>query len=534
MRSLAICSAALALLCSCGHIDSIKGTLFEVNPDKCSDFVIPNVVSNINVFTMGSTFIDPEIPLKNNIFDFVEYVQLMSATGGSASRDLFKNPEDFSVLDDYDFTNLIENCRGILALGAKPCIKTGSMPLKLSRKPSISKSFKVCEETAADFEEYYKYIHAIAEALAGEFGLEEVRSWHWGVFTEYENGCWFKPEGMTPEETAMEYFKIYDTTAAALVDVLGKDIYIGAHSMTNEDGLWDEAMFIRHCAETGAPLKYLSASFYNWFPWFEPKKALEDCIGYLKSTAEECGLKDLVFGIDEGRIGVSKAGADKNALKSRTVGYSYMGAFDVRHYKVLVDAGGSYLSSWAYLSEGLFKGNPSISYHAARKFHEFSGMKRIPVSNDEVIEADGSRSGIFAGLEGKTTKVAVYNFKYDLEAKDSLDITIRIKPLTKKRSHTISYWKLDDNCNWFDEWTKIREENGITDEMFSWSGDDACCLPDNIIDSTARQVYIDNLPLFKQSSKLVTIFKKYRTDKDGYLTIRCPMQTNTAWYLDIK
>lgn len=523
------------LLCSCGgYIDSAEGTVFEVDPAVPSDYVIPNVVSNINVFTMGSTFIDPEIPHKNNIFDFVEYVQLMSATGGSASRDLFKNPEDFSVLDDYDFTNLIENCWGILELGAKPCIKTGSMPLKLSRKPLISKSFKVCEETAADFGEYYKYIHAIAEALVGEFGLEEVRSWHWGVYTEYENGHWFHPEGMSPEDTAMEYFKIYDITAAALVDVLGKDIYIGAHSMTNEEGLWDEALFIRHCAETDVPLKYLSASFYNWFPWAEPKTTLTDCIGYIKSIAEECGLKDLEFGIDEGRIGVCSDGADKNALKSRTVGYSYMGAFDVRHYKELVDAGGSYLSSWAYLSEGLFKGNPSISYHAAKHFHEFEGMKRIPVNTDAVKEADGSESGIFAGVSDKTTKIAIYNFKYDLEAKDSLDITIRIKPLTKKRCHTISYWKLDDDCNWFDEWTKIREENGITDDMFSWSGDDACCLPDNIIDSTARQVFVDNLPLFKKSSKLVTIFKKYRTDKDGYLTIRCPMQTNTAWYLDIK
>lgn len=51
--------------------------------------VIPNLVSNLNVWNMNDIFRNPSPNEENNIFDFVEYVQLMTATGGSPERDLF-------------------------------------------------------------------------------------------------------------------------------------------------------------------------------------------------------------------------------------------------------------------------------------------------------------------------------------------------------------------------------------------------------------------------------------------------------------
>ena len=44
----------------------------------------------------------------------------MQCTGGTADRDLFVDPYDTSTMTDYKFDKLIENCRGILSLGAKP------------------------------------------------------------------------------------------------------------------------------------------------------------------------------------------------------------------------------------------------------------------------------------------------------------------------------------------------------------------------------------------------------------------------------
>ena len=79
---------------------------------------------------MGTTFYSPNPNSENNVFEFVKYIQLMQCSGGTADRDLFVDPLDRSVLDDYDFSRLVENCRGILSLGAKPHLKLGGVPLK--------------------------------------------------------------------------------------------------------------------------------------------------------------------------------------------------------------------------------------------------------------------------------------------------------------------------------------------------------------------------------------------------------------------
>src|SRR5690625_2639159 len=50
-------------------------------------------------------------------FPFVETVHLMTATGGSLERDLFKDPSNRDVLDDYDFQPLKDAIRQVLNKG---------------------------------------------------------------------------------------------------------------------------------------------------------------------------------------------------------------------------------------------------------------------------------------------------------------------------------------------------------------------------------------------------------------------------------
>ena len=78
---------------------------------------IPNVVDNINVWHMGTSFYNAQRNEENDVFEFVKYVQLMQCTGGTADRDLFLDPYDTTTFTDYKFEPLIENCRGILKLG---------------------------------------------------------------------------------------------------------------------------------------------------------------------------------------------------------------------------------------------------------------------------------------------------------------------------------------------------------------------------------------------------------------------------------
>ena len=99
-------------------------------------------------------------------------------------------------------------------------------------------------------------------------GKEEVLSWRFGVMTEFENADWFIANDGNANSAFKEYCKLYDYTVQALIDVIGEDVYVGAHAMSVTEGQWDERDFIEHCAkgtnyktgETGTKICYLSGS----------------------------------------------------------------------------------------------------------------------------------------------------------------------------------------------------------------------------------------------------------------------------------
>lgn len=509
---------------------------------------LPNIASNVNVWEMGTQFINPEVTSDYNIFEFVEYVQLMQCTGGSAERDLFKDPLDFDTLDDYDFTKLIENCRGILSLGAKPHLKTGSVPLKYSALARTDTTFGTNPYPPDDYNVYYNYIYAIGEALVNEFGREEVLSWRFGVMTEYENKDWFFAADGTPESSAAAYCKLYDYTVAALQDSIGKDIFVGAHSMTVTEGLWDEQIFIEHCArgtnyktgETGTRICFLSSSFYDAKPGeFTSGKTLYECIEYLKGCAEAAGLEGLIFGIDEGRIltGVNSGKVDSQLL-SRTVGYTYQAAYDARLYKQLFDIGGDYLSSWYFLSNGILDGNPTLSYHVASNLAEFGGMTRTEAELSGKGALLESEIDCVSAVNEETGKVLVmaYNFKNDLDYNYAADIKFNLSvPHLDGKDVEIKVYRIDDSCNYFDEWLEDRETYGITNDCFSWSPD--CPVIESyttLSDNNARNIYFSELrEKYAQCSTLTPVTINARVT-DGTLTLSESLAPNAVVFIEIN
>lgn len=510
---------------------------------------LPNAVSNVNVWNMkdGNMFIDPEINEENNIFEFVEYVQLMQCTGGAANRDLFKDPLDFDTLDDYDFSSLIESCKGILKLGAKPHLKLGSVPLKYSALARTDTTFGTNPYPPDDYDVYYDYMKAIAEALVAEFGKEEVLTWRFGVMTEYENKDWFFAPDETPESSAIAYCKLYDYTVDALQKTIGEEVFVGAHSMTVTEGLWDEKIFIEHCAKgtnyktggTGSRICFLSASFYDTKPGeFTSGKTMYESIEYLKSCAAEAGLTGLIFGIDEGRIyGGINSGKDESQLLSRTVGFTYQAAYDARLYKQLFDIGGDYISSWDYLSGGLLEGNPTLSYHVASNVAKFGDMNRVktaktksgllPCPEIEAVSAfDESTS---------TLRIMGYNFKNDVEYNKTADLNFDINvPQLDGKEVEIRVYSIDDSCNYFDEWLKDRETYNITDDCFAWSPD--CPVIEStatLADSNARSIYFNELrDKYAECSRLVPEISK-ATVTDGRLTLSQAVAPNGVVFFEI-
>ena len=150
----------------------------------------------------------------------------MQATGSSPDRDLFKDPLDRTVLDDYDSVPS-DAYALVLSLGANAHIKF-SVPTKYSSEP-IAGDFQTNVLPPDDYEVYGAYVHALARALVDRFGRDEVRQWRFGVLTEYENRGWFRARSGEPVESREAYFKLYDYTAEALTSEIGSRVSVRWH-----------------------------------------------------------------------------------------------------------------------------------------------------------------------------------------------------------------------------------------------------------------------------------------------------------------
>ncbi len=544
---LAAITAFTSAIASFG-IDCVNNYSF-VSDASQTGAVLSNPASNVNIWSIqGNPFANATNNPENDIFEFVEYVQFMQCTGGNVDRDLFVDPYDKTVLDDYDFTKLIENCRGVLGLGAKPMLKLGSVPLKYSAKADPATTFGTNVYPPDDYDVYYNYIAAIAEALVNEFGRDEVLTWRFGVMTEYENADWFLSNSENANDTATEYCKLYDYTVAALTDVIGENIFVGAHSMTVTEGLWDEAIFINHCAsgtnfktgKKGTRLCYLSASFYDSTPGeFTKGKTLPKTIDYLRSTAEKAGLENLIFGIDEGRILCGNtSGAVGNELLSRVCGYTYQAAYDARLYAQMFENDINYFSAWSYLSNGLLEGNPTVSYYVAKHAAKFAGAKLLNTKKSLSL-------GLLLGSEVKslaayneqadTLHIMAYNFRNKVNYKSCADLDITVKvPQFDTKQVKITAYVIDDSCNYFDEWVEDRKALNITDDCFAWSPDDPCIdNPTTLQNSEARQIYFEQLyDKYTDCSKLIPV-ETLTTVENSEITLNITLNPNAVVFYEI-
>lgn len=520
---------------------------FTVDTAKTGE-VLVNPASNVNVWSIeDNPFVGAKASEENNIFDFVDYVQFMQCTGGNADRDLFKDPYDRTVLDDYDFTVLIENCRGVLELGAKPMIKLGSVPIKYSKNALAGEDFGTNIYPPDDYDVYYNYIAAIAQALVDEFGKEEVLSWRFGVMTEFENSQWFMANSEKPEDAATEYCKLYDYTVQALIDVIGEDVFVGAHAMVVTEGHWDERIFINHCAngtnyktgEKGSRICYLAASFYDYSPGEETSGMnFEKTMKHLKKAADKAGLENLIFGVDEGRLLVGNSrGTDDNQLLTRTVGYTYQGAYDARIYRTMFENDINYFSSWAFLSNGLLDGNPTVSYHVAKNAAKFDGarliktrkLSRAVLPNIEVDSVSAYNE------ETQTVHIMAYNYKNDVEYKRSATLDFKVKvPQLDGQKVKVTAYVIDDDCNYFDEWQEDRVKYNITDDCFAWSPDDPEIEnPTTLRADWAREIYFNELKeKYKECSKLEPVTEEVEVE-NGKVKLEITLDPNAVVFYEI-
>lgn len=516
---------------------------FEIDTAQVGE-KMENLMQSVNVWEMGNTFINAKNNEEYDIFEFVDYVQLMQCSGGNAQRDLFVDPYNADVLDDYDFLRLVENCAGILSLGAKPHLKLGNVPMKYTKDCELG-GFEVNVYPPDDYNVYYNYIAALAQALVDRFGAEELLTWRFGVMTEYENADWFMAKGGDSNASAIEFCKLYDYTVQALTDVIGENVCVGAHSMTVTEGLWDEHIFIDHLAngtnyangKTGSKVNFLTASFYDAKPGqFTDGFTLPETVAHLKAYAESKGLQGLFYGVDEGRILCgNKTGSDTDQLLSRTTGYTWQAAYDARLWLQAVDSGLSYFSSWYYLSNGLLDGNPTVSYHVAKLFAGFENMQRVSVSGGKEMKLNVlSEAKALAAVDPDTgdIRIMVYSFRNKADATGSADIKCSVR--LPDGEYTLVKYYIDDNCNYFDEWLQDREVYNITDDCASWSPEDPLLdNPNTLSAQWARDLYLNQLKAkYAEAAKLIPS-EQTVTVTNGTLVLEEAIALNTVLFIDI-
>jgi len=468
---------------------------------------IKNIYSDINVWDFrqnwGQKASDQPAGYFKENFPFINTIQIMTATGGNAKRDLLKDPADRSVLDDYHFDKLIAALANVVRQGLKPMIKTGAVPLKYSAKPVIQ-NFGVNVCPPDDYNVYYDYMKALADRVVAEFGVEEVKTWSWGVLTEYENKSWWSVDDDS-ELSKKAYFKLYDYTVAALEDAIGADnLVVGAHGMVCHPGLWDEGDFIDHVAKgsnyktgkKGTQIDFIAASFYDNKPGeaHPDNLSLSTVMKRIRERAEANGLMDLEYGIDEGRILSGPEGRD---LDQRIVAHSYQGASDARAFKLMNELDADWYSTWGLTTQGFWGGVPTVGTHVAGFSHKMVGEQQVQQLSAFKSGDDSNEVDALVTYNSKENKVhvMVYNYNCSLDAVSREYPSIKIHNIQALKGSKVSVkrWTVDDSHgNYWPAWFSDMQTREISNEDFNRWSSYSVMAPQALIDRADRDFWYAN------------------------------------------
>ena len=485
----------------------------------------------------------------NEHYSFAKTVQIMTATGGSAERDLFIDPFDRTVTDDYKFDSLIQACRNIVNQGLTPYIKTGNVPLKLSANPHISDSYGVNVRPPYDYELYYDYIKAIADALIAEFGLDEVKTWYWCLFTEFENRNWFHVEGdRTGELTKQAFFKVYDYTVAALQKAIGaENLIVGAHAMVWEPlQAWDPRDLLTHCANgtnsvtgnKGSQIDFITYSIYDQTVGNLGQNrefALTNSLNFLRDRAISVGLTDLMYGIDEGYI---LNGSDNRTFQlSHMTAATYQGAYMARHFKQALDTGLDWYSLWLYNTDAIWGSGDvaaeAVSTHIARLGSRMAGDRRAEVVRSGAAAVAANQVDAVASFDSNanTARVMAYNFNESRTAASSETIGITLNNIAANIGDTVNVrkWYVDDDSNWFRSWTADSSSLGANDYVFSR---DNIQQPISISSDRGKDLWYANVDRYIEMSRL-KFTDTVETIENNSLTLDATIKNHGVVFFEI-
>ncbi|HEX4124795.1 MAG TPA: glycosyl hydrolase [Tepidisphaeraceae bacterium] len=151
----------------------------------------------------------------------------------------------------YSFYNADLICDFLLSIGMRPFIELSFMPETLASGSKTVFHYRANVTPPKDYAQWGTLVEKLAEHWVERYGAAEVRSWFFEVWNE-PNLKAFWPASQA------EYFKLYQTTSAALKKV-DSHLQVGGPA-TARDGWIDE--FLEYSQKKHLPVDFVSTHHY--------------------------------------------------------------------------------------------------------------------------------------------------------------------------------------------------------------------------------------------------------------------------------
>jgi len=437
---------------------------------------IPNEFSNMIFFHYKSTWNTDTIEAKPANYVKATYPWLRTAylqygTGGcyepnpacTIDRDMFVNDAQ-GPSSGYDFFPIHRAARNILRQGLKPYIDLGAVPVAMSNPASIGFYFRINVRPPSDYQAYHDYLWWMLQSLVAEFGIDEVRTWQWGVVSEFENGASFMTADQNWLSTQNEYFKLYDYSVGTLEEVLGAPfVNVGAHCMCVIPGLWDERNLLNHAVAgpnlynggTSTQLDFVTVSFYE-NKLGEPGNVsnLDATIAGMRDRAVQVGIPNLPIGIDEGGI---LGDFNSKELAHSVTGLTWQGSWFALLFKRLLDLNVSSFTPLSLSTKALIGGIRPSYVNVIDLASRMAGSNRLsPVKSGTAANAADQMQSV-AGYNPatKTAYVFLLNHNPSTAATTSEPAVVNLSRIMPATGTTVNVkkWTVDDtHGNFWPAW----------------------------------------------------------------------------------
>ena len=209
--------------------------------------------------------------------------------------------------------------------------------------------------------------------------------------------------------------------------------------------------------------------------------------------------------------------------------------------QIMIENNIDYFSAWAYTSNEVWEGLPTVSMHTANLFYKMVGSEQLKVNtllgNAYFIRGENKAVAAY-DKESRTINIMAYNFIPNLDAPEAPEkiyysgetvFSVKLPDDVKKVKITLT--PVDDDCNYFDDWLDDMEKYNIPPEHFSWSPDSTN--EGNLYHPESKEIFNSQRERYMECSRLNPT--EYTADViDGICTVTTHVPMNTVMFCTIE